>query len=125
MIAADTSSLVAFLEGDSGSDVDVIEDSLHSQILTLPPVVLTEILSDPKLPKQVYKILLGLPILETLPGYWQRAGETRAKLLSRSLKIRVADALIAQSCLDYNVALITRDKDFRHFEKVTELKVIW
>jgi hypothetical protein len=38
MIAADTSSLVAFLEGDSGSDVDVVEDSLNSQILTLPPV---------------------------------------------------------------------------------------
>jgi hypothetical protein len=70
MIAADTSSLVAFLEGDSGSDVDVVEDSLHSQILTLPPVVLTEIISDPKLPKQVYKILIGLPILEPLPGYW-------------------------------------------------------
>jgi predicted nucleic acid-binding protein len=125
MIAADTSSLVAFLEGDSGSDVDIVEDSLRSQILTLPPVVLTEIISDPKLPKQVYKILLGLPILETLPGYWQRAGETRAKILSRSLKVRVADALIAQSCLDYNVALITRDKDFRHFERVTELKVVW
>jgi predicted nucleic acid-binding protein len=125
MIAADTSSLVAYLEGDRGSDVDVVEDSLHSQILTLPPVVLTEIISDPKLPKQVYKILLGLPILETLPGYWQRAGETRAKILGSSLKVRVADALIAQSCLDYNVALITRDKDFRHFEKLTELKVVW
>ena len=125
MIAADTSSLVAFLEGDSGSDVNVVEDSLNSQILTLPPVVLIEIISDPKLPKQVYKILLGLPILETLPGYWQRAGEIRAKILSRSLKVRVADALIAQSCLDYNVALITRDQDFRHFEKVTELKVVW
>jgi predicted nucleic acid-binding protein len=125
MIAVDTSSLVAFLTGDSGSDVDVVEDSLRSQILTLPPVVLTEIISDPKLPKQVYNILLGLPILETLPGYWQRAGETRAKILGRSLKVRVADALIAQSCLDYNVALITRDKDFRHFEKLTELKIVW
>jgi predicted nucleic acid-binding protein len=125
MIAADTSSLVAFLEGDSGSDVDVVEDSLNSQILTLPPVVLTEIISDPKLPEQIHKILLGLPILETVPGYWQRAGEIRAKILRRSLKVRVADALIAQSCLDYNVPLITRDKDFRHFENLTELRVIW
>jgi len=125
MIAADTSSLVAFLEGDSGSDVNVVEDSLNAQVLTLPPVVLTEIISDPKLPKQVYKILLRMPILETLPGYWERAGETRAKILRRSLKVRVADALIAQSCLDYGVALITRDKDFRHFERATELKVIW
>ena len=125
MIAADTSSPVAFLEGDSGSDVNVLEDSLNSQVLTLPPVVLTKIISDPKLPTQVHKILLGLRILETLTGYWERAGETRAKILRRSLKVRVADALIAQSCLGYGVALITRAKDFRHFEKATGLKVVW
>lgn len=125
MIAADTSSVVAFLEGESGNDINAIEDALKAQVLTIPPVVLTEILSEPKLPKQLYNILLGLPILEILPGYWQRAGETRAQILRRSLKARVADALIAQSCLDYGVSLITRDKDFRHFEKVIKLKVVW
>ncbi|MGE5443109.1 MAG: hypothetical protein ACM3SR_00715 [Ignavibacteriales bacterium] len=88
MIAVDSSSLIAFLACDSGSDVNAIEDALNAQALILPPVVLTEILSDPKLPKQ-------------------------------------ADTLIAQSCLDYDTPLITRDRDFRHFEKFAQLKVIW
>ena len=125
MIAVDTSSLMAFLAGDIGTDVDSVEDALKAQVIVLPPVVLTEIISDPKLAEQVTKTLLGLPMLEILPGYWERAGKTRAKILARNLKARVADALIAQSCLDYNIALISRDRDFRHFEKFAQLKVVW
>src|SRR5579884_92725 len=125
MIAVDSSSLIAFLGGDSGSDVNAVEDALNAQALILPPVALTEILSDPKLPKQVVNTLLGLPTLDILPGYWERAGKTRAKILVRRFKVRVADALIAQSCLDYDTPLITRDRDFRHFEKFAQLKVIW
>jgi len=29
----------------------------------------------------------------------------------------LADTLIAQICIDHDVPLITRDKDFRHFAK--------
>ena len=47
MIAADTSSMVAFLAGDAGDDVEVIQSALDHQQLALPPVVLTELLSDP------------------------------------------------------------------------------
>jgi len=125
MIAADSSSIIAFLSGDSGTDVDSLEKALTVQTLMVPPVVLTEVLSDPKLPKQVGKIILGLPMIEILPGYWERAGKTRAKIISKALRVRVADALIAQSCLDYDIPLITRDRDFRHFEKFANLKVIW
>ncbi len=125
MIATDSSSLIAFLEGDSGSDIDALDNALSSQVLILPPAVLTEILSDPKLPKHIAKMIVGLPMLETLSGYWERAGQTRAKIISKARSVRVADALIAQSCLDYDIPLITRDKDFLHFEKFANLKVIW
>ncbi len=124
MIAVDTSSTIAYLEGSVGSDVDSVEDALTSHLLVLPPVVLTELLSDPKLSDNLHYILKSLPVLDITPGYWERAGLTRAKILKKSLKCRVADALIAQSCLDYNIPLITRDKDFQHFEKHIKLKVI-
>jgi len=124
LIAGDTSSIIAYLEGSKGNDVDAIEDALKSKILVLPPVVLTELLSDPKLPDKVYNILRSLPVLDTTKGYWERAGQSRAILLKQSLKCRVADALIAQTCIDYNIPLITRDNDFRHFEKLTGLSVI-
>ena len=115
MIAADTSSLVAFLEGAAGSDVEVIQSALDHQQLVLPPVVLTELLSDPGLPTAVRSLLTALPQLELEPGYWERAGLLRAGALKQRRKARIADALIAQSCIDQSVPLVSRDKDFRHF----------
>ena len=121
MIAADTSSLVAYLSGEEGPDVEAIDRALVSQVLFLPPVVLSEILSDSKLPAMVRAHLVALPLLPIHPGYWLRIGVIRAKLLSLKLKARVGDALVAQSCIDHSLALITRDADFRHFAKHTKL----
>jgi predicted nucleic acid-binding protein len=115
MIAADTSSMVAFLEGDAGEDSEVIQSALDLQQLALPPVVLAELLSDPALPRAVRTLLAGLPILDVEPGFWERAGLLRASVLKQKKKARVADALIAQSCLDQATPLVTRDRDFRHF----------
>jgi len=115
MIAADTSSIVAFLQGQDGDDTDIIQSALDHQQLALPPVVLTEILSDPALPRAVRTLLAGLPMLDLEPGFWERAGLLRASVLTQKKKARVADALIAQSCLDQSTPLVTRDRDFRHF----------
>lgn len=124
MIAADTSSLVAFLGGENGDDVDVIQSALDHQQLVLPPVVLTELLSDPAIPRTVRSLLAGLPILEIEPGFWERAGVLRAALLKQKKKARTADALIAQSCLDQSTPLVTRDKDFRHFAAAVGLPLL-
>lgn len=124
MIAADTSSMVAFLEGDPGDDAEVIQSALDHQQLALPPAVLTELLSDPALPKRVRTLLAGLPILDIEPGFWERAGLLRAAVLKQKKKARVADALIAQSCLDQNTPLVSRDRDFRHFAAAAGLPLL-
>jgi predicted nucleic acid-binding protein len=67
--------------------------------------------------------LVQLPLLEIVDGYWARAGQARRLLIRKGLKAKTADALIAQSCIDHDVALITRDKDFRHFAKHCGLKL--
>lgn len=115
MIAADTSSLVAFLAGDVGADVEGIDAALGAGTLRLPGPVLTEMLSYPKAGPKTLPAFGKIPVLETHDGYWVRAGETRRKVLAQGFKARVADALITQACIDNNVALIARDKDFRHF----------
>ena len=46
----------------------------------MAPVVLSELLGDPKLPSQVATSLAGLPLIQTTAGYWQRAGLLRAKV---------------------------------------------
>lgn len=124
MIAADTCSMIAFLQGDPGDDTDVIQSALDHQQLALPPVVLTELLSDPAIPRPVRTLLAGLPILDVEPGYWERAGVLRASVLKQKKKARVADALIAQSCLDQSSPLVTRDRDFRHFAKAAGLPLL-
>lgn len=123
MIATDTSSLVAYLSGAHGPDVNLVDEALTNQTLFLPPMVLTEILSDPKLDSLTRQFLSGLPLLEIKEGFWERAGMLRLKVMAKGLKARLGDALIAQCCLDHKFALITRDKDFRHFQKWGNLQL--
>jgi hypothetical protein len=124
MIAIDTSSLIAYLKGEEGTDVDSVDEALKLGQAALPPVVLTEILSDPRLDRRIARLILGMPILESNPGFWERAAATRARILSKKLRARLADTLIAQSCLDNNVPLISRDADFRHFAAHAGLMLI-
>ena len=89
----------------------------------LPPATLAEALSNPRTAKAAGALLAPLPLLEPKPGYWLRVAASRAKLIGKGLKARLADALIAQSCIDADVKLITRDRDFRHFATHCGLKL--
>jgi len=115
VIALDTSSTIAFLSGERGHDVTAIEAALKLRQGAFPPVVVTELLSDPVVRGDIAAFIRAVPRLEIHDGYWERAGELRARLLRRGLKARLADTLIAQSCLDHEIALVTRDRDFRNF----------
>lgn len=120
VVAVDTST-IAFLRGDRGKDVEALDRGLESSQVVLPPVVLVEILSDPKLDPRVSRLLSALPLLQPHSGFWKRAATTRAKVLARRLRARLADTLISQSCIDYGTPLITRDADFRHFARYAGL----
>ena len=115
MIAVDTGTWIAFLEGDGGEDTELLDRALQDRQVLMVPVVLTELLSAPELAPDVSQTLSELPLVEVGPGYWQRAGELRAKVLAKRRKARLGDALIAQSCIDHGVPLLTRDRDFRAF----------
>jgi len=121
VIAADTSTWVAFLEGDAGEDVRLLDRALEDRQVVMVPVVLTELLSDPKLPSSVAETLSEVPSMDTSSGYWQSAGGLRAKVLAKRRKARLGDALIAQSCIDGGVSLLTRDRDFRAFAEAADL----
>ncbi|MGA7623754.1 MAG: PIN domain-containing protein [Candidatus Acidiferrales bacterium] len=124
MIAADTSSWVAFLEGDAGEDVRLLDRALEDRQVVMVPVVLTELLSDPKLPSSVAETLSEVPSMDISSGYWQRAGGLRAKVLAKRRKARLGDALIAQSCIDGGASLLTRDRDFRAFAEAAGLNLV-
>jgi predicted nucleic acid-binding protein len=124
VIAADTSTWVAFLEGNSGEDVQLLDRALEDRHVVMVPVVLTELLSDAELPSDVAETISEVPLIEVASGYWQRAGALRAKVLAKRRKARLGDALIAQSCIDQGVPLITRDRDFRAFTEAANLNLV-
>jgi predicted nucleic acid-binding protein len=121
MIAADTSTWIAFFEGERGEDVQLLDKALGDRQVLMVPAVLTELLSDPKLTANVAESLKELPMMEIEAGYWQRAGELRARVLAKGRRARLGDALIAQSCVDHGVALLTRDRDFHAFSEAAGL----
>jgi predicted nucleic acid-binding protein len=124
MIAADTSTWIAFFQGAAGQDVELLDRALEDRQVLMPPVVLTEVLSDPKLPSGVVADLLELPLIEIRDGFWQRAGELRARVLAGRRRARLGDALIAQSCHDRGISLLTRDRDFRAFAEAAGLDLL-
>ena len=90
----------------------------------MAPVVLAELLSDPRLPLPAERTLLAIPMLGITTGFWQRAGKLRASLIHRGYRPKVPDALIAQCCIDNDVPLITRHRDFRPFVRHGGLRLI-
>jgi predicted nucleic acid-binding protein len=116
LIAVDSSTFRRFLDGKEGGDVARLELALHKKDVYLPPPSLAELLSEPELGADSRSTVLRMPLLALHPGYWQRTGELRAQLLRMGRKAKLADCLIAQSCIDNDAPLITYDRDFRHFE---------
>ncbi|MBV9075327.1 MAG: PIN domain-containing protein [Acidobacteria bacterium] len=124
MIAADTSTWIAFLEGNQGPDVEALDRALAERQVVMPPPVLTELLSDPKLPSDIVTLLIQIPLVELAVDFWEKAGRLRAKVLARNRKARLGDALIAQSCIHGAIPLLTRDRDFQAFTMAAGLKLL-
>ena len=124
MICADSSSFIAFTKGENERDVALVAEALARDLLVLAPVSVTELLSDPRLSVLLQENLIALPTLEVTTGYWERAGKLRALLIRHHYRAKIADTLIAQSCLDHDVPLVTRDRDFLAFQKLAGLRLL-
>ncbi len=115
IFVVDTSSLQRYLAGLLAHDTQAVADAMAHHEVHVPPVVVTEALSNHLLTPSAVLQILAMPVLKLTDGYWLRAGRMRADLLRYGLKAKLADTLIAQSCIDHDLPLITYDDDFRNF----------
>lgn len=123
MIAVDTSVLVDWLDQIDSPETQQVSAFAQRGDGVVAPVTLTELLSDPKGGRSLDAALVAFPVLPLSNGYWERAGELRAKVRKAGRKAALGDALIAQACIDNNVPLLTRDADFNAFAKLGGLKL--
>jgi predicted nucleic acid-binding protein len=123
VIAADTSSLSNFLKREGTADSDLVRKALIDGNLVLSPVVVAELFSSPNMTATLKAALQDVPVLELLPGFWERVGTNQATLLRAGKKASLADSMIATCCLDHDIAIIARDSDYRHFTEHFELVV--
>jgi predicted nucleic acid-binding protein len=124
MIAADTSSLIAYFSGENTRDTMLIDEAINDGVLVLPPPVLLEILSDPNLPSQLEKSILEMPLISDHKKVWQNAGKMRATFIKQKRKARLADSLIASYCIIAKIPLITRDNDFQKYSDNFQLIIL-
>jgi predicted nucleic acid-binding protein len=123
MVCVDSSVWIAYFAGAPGPDVDFLQRLLDDGTAVLAAPVLSELLSDPRIPSDLESFLLDTPVLPLLDGYWERAGRLRRRMLAAHRKAKLADVLIAQSCIDHRLMLLTRDADFKVFVQYSELAV--
>jgi predicted nucleic acid-binding protein len=116
--------MIAYLHGVEGKDVTLIDHALLDQIAVFAPVTITELLSAPNLSSHLRETLMAIPMLLIQEGFWERAGLLRAKILAKGSKAKLADTLIAQTCLDHRIPLITRDSDFQIFQRLAKLQLL-
>jgi predicted nucleic acid-binding protein len=105
-------------------DVKLVRNPLIDGILVLARASVVELLSDPEIEPPIEGSLLEVPQLEATSGYWERVGKLRTRLMSHRFRPKLVDSLIAQSCLDHDVMLTTRDRDFFPFQKLAGLRLV-
>ena len=115
--------MIAYFGGEIAPDTDAIAEAYQTRTLVLPPPVLVELIGRTTTVAAIDEIANGAAQLPISPGFWARARQSRSLVMSKGLKARALDSLIAQCCIDTDVPLIARDTDFRHFARWCGLKL--
>lgn len=122
-LVADTSVWIDFL---AGRPVPALEDGLAQGAVTLPPLVVAELISGARTNEQraaISGLVRELPVHDTPVDHWIRVGDLRRQLAGRGVAVSTPDAHVAQCAIDRGAVLLARDKVFDRIAKVAALRV--
>ena len=122
-VVVDTSVWIDFFAGRA---VPYLEDALAQGSVVLPPLVVAELVSGARRPRDraaIADLIRELPLHETPPDHWMRVGDLRRQLRGRGLAVSTPDAHVAQCALDRDAVLLSRDAVFARIAAVAKLRL--
>lgn len=122
-VIVDTSVWIDYL---AGRDVPFLDDALRQGSVMLPPVVLAELISGARRPREraaLIDFLSDLSLCETTRDHWIRVGELRRRCGAKGLSVSTPDAHVAQCALDADALLLTRDGIFADIARHVNLRL--
>jgi predicted nucleic acid-binding protein len=128
MIVVDSSTWADFFNGTSTPHVERLDAALHEEEdLAVLPIIITEVLQGFRAERsfqQAQRVLLALPVIEPTVDCHVRAARLFRSLRKAGITVRGAiDCIIAQTCLDLDVELLSPDGDFEQIARHTSLRL--
>jgi predicted nucleic acid-binding protein len=123
-LIVDASSWIDFFHG---LDLPPLEAALERGTVVLPPVVISELVSGARTPRDLAlltELLIDLPVHATPLEHWIRVGELRKFLRDRGLSVSTPDAHVAQCALDRGAWLLSGDRVFPSIATFAPLQLI-
>jgi len=122
-VVADTS---VWIDLFAGRPVPALEEALRHGLVVLPPLVVAELISGARRPRDrtsIQSLVEELPLHETPLAHWVRVGDLRRRLAGRGVSVSTPDAHVAQCALDRDALLLSRDAVFVRIAEASELRV--
>ena len=122
-LVVDTSVWIDFF---AGRPVPALEEGLSNGQVALPPLVIAELASGARMPRQraaIADLVRDLPVHDTPIDHWLRVGDLRRRLGEKGLAVSTPDAHVAQCAIDRDAVLLTRDGVFQKIAKAIALRV--
>src|SRR5262249_14528958 len=101
-------------------------EALAQGVVVLPPIVVAELVSGARRPRDLAAIddlLRELPLHDTPRSHWVRVGELRRHLRAKGVSASTPDAHVAQCALDRDATLLARDTIFSHISRHSPLRL--
>lgn len=122
-VVVDTSAWIDFF---AGRPADSLERALREAVVTVPPLVVAELLSGTLRARDrsaLENLLRETPVHGTPFEHWARVGRLRGELRAKGLSVSTPDAHVAQCAIDLDALLLTRDHIFTRIARMTPLRL--
>jgi len=122
-VVVDTSVWIEFFGGRSSRH---LEEALAQGVVVLPPLVVAELISGARRPRDraaIVDLIEELTVHETPLDHWVRVGDLRRRLRERGIAVSSPDAHVAQCALDRDAVLLSRDSIFPRIARLSRLRV--